>query len=547
MKLPLFVFIATAMVGLVMPIAAYRAGIRADIFRFEKQADETVNRIALRISQHLSLLTATRSLFEARRGNVSYLEFSSFIRHLGLSQAYDGVQGIGVAAIVPPGGGESIRAALKANYGIERAVPPVGKRLPAGTSQPVRTAVVMLEPSGGGNAKALGYDMYANEERRAAMHAAAWADDARATGKVNLIEADAGENATGFLVFMPYFSGGTGTDTGVSGFPSNLRGFIYAAFRAADLIDAAVSSIPGVDVHLRVYADSPAPEHLLFESKNQEGDFGDAFRISRTVEIAGRNWVFVSEPSASFHAGGEKAVALVFGLVVLIMAGALAASLRSQMKVLEASNEVLRVTEAAAAQKDFLLQEMKHRIKNSITRVLAIARQTARQADTLEGFTDSFTARLQAMAASQEMLTHSHRETAGLEELLRAELLQVFGEGFDNYSGNGPHVELGAQATQALALVFHELATNALKHADMAQAGNRLDITWSLGVYDGALAMDWREQGMVQDAGDQKDGGGFGTRLIHSLVTGGLSGTVERDMSDGGMHVRFKIPAKALI
>ena len=77
-----------------------------------------------------------------------------------------------------------------------------------------------------------------------------------------------------------------------------------------------------------------------------------------------------------------------------------------------------------------MLQEMKHRIKNSITRVLAIARQTAANPN-IDDFSASFAARLQAMAASQDMLTRSQWQKADLGELLRTELEQVFGKNLE--------------------------------------------------------------------------------------------------------------------
>jgi two-component sensor histidine kinase len=81
--------------------------------------------------------------------------------------------------------------------------------------------------------------------------------------------------------------------------------------------------------------------------------------------------------------------------------------------------------------RDLMLQEMKHRIKNSIARILAMARQTARRSPDLEAFSKSFTARLQAMANAQDMLTRSTWGRADLRALLLQELGQVFGEADD--------------------------------------------------------------------------------------------------------------------
>ncbi|TIT45393.1 MAG: histidine kinase, partial [Mesorhizobium sp.] len=80
---------------------------------------------------------------------------------------------------------------------------------------------------------------------------------------------------------------------------------------------------------------------------------------------------------------------------------------RYQERAYDAVSALHETTEKSLLEKDLMLQEMKHRIKNSITRVLAIARQTASRATDVNEFSASFSARLQAMAASQDMLTRS--------------------------------------------------------------------------------------------------------------------------------------------
>src|SRR5690606_17815517 len=130
--------------------------------------------------------------------------------------------------------------------------------------------------------------------------------------------------------------------------------------------------------------------------------------------------------------------------------------------------------------KDLMLQEMKHRIKNSIARILAIARQTSNSAESVGEFLSSFTARLQAMAAAQDMLTRSQWGRADLEQLLTTELCQVFGELQPAHTVGGPTVDLDEKAVQALGLTFHELATSALKYGDMAHEDAELLVTWSL-------------------------------------------------------------------
>ena len=172
-----------------------------------------------------------------------------------------------------------------------------------------------------------------------------------------------------------------------------------------------------------------------------------------------------------------------------------------------------------------MLQEMKHRIKNSIARVLAIARQTASHADSLEDFSNSFMARMQAMARAQDMLTRSHWQRADLHELLTTELNQVFGEeASENYIMPGEVVELSERATQALGLVFHELATNALKYGGVSDEDGKLSIGWTIDRTgdDDLLIIDWR------GASTHPRGRVRSHRLRHATDRGQYQGRAER-------------------
>lgn len=536
-KLPILVFAVTAAVGAFLTITTYNAGAAANRLRFERIADDALDRIGLRIGQHISLLTATRALVEIRDGNVSYAGFSGFVGHLNTEDAYDGVQGIGYAAILPPGSEADVEAGIAQNYGITRAVFPE-------TDQPVRTAITMLEPPDIRNRAALGFDMYTEPTRRAAMMNAAQTGEARASGRVELVQEIDGQKQSGFLVYLPFYADVSRPGRNVPGADPRLAGFIYAPFRVNDLIAAAWARMPGVPVHLEIYDTIVSPKNLMYQGTAPAAGFGDEYVVHRTINVAGREWQAILSPAVGFAEGPEKGIALVLGAVSLLMAAALAVSLRAQMKALDASREVLRVTEAAATEKDFLLQEMKHRIKNSIARMLAIARQTARHSDTIESFIASFTNRLQAMAASQDLLTRSHSETAVLADLLEGEMFQVFGEGFEAYASKGPRVELGVRATQALGLVFHELATNALKYGEPGEADNSLAVNWTRSGPGAPLVIDWQE--LTARPAESTSSGGFGTKLIVSLVRGELNGTVERTLTDAGLHVRIEIPAAAL-
>ncbi|CAN5739050.1 hypothetical protein BH23PSE1_BH23PSE1_06100 [soil metagenome] len=106
----------------------------------------------------------------------------------------------------------------------------------------------------------------------------------------------------------------------------------------------------------------------------------------------------------------------------------------------------------------------------------------------------------------------------------------------------GPPVELGERVTQALGLVFHELATNALKYGGADDGGATIAIAWALVEEDGreVLRIDWREAG--GEAIEAPKATGFGTRLIDANIRHELGGRVERDFLPSGLAIRLWVP-----
>jgi CHASE1-domain containing sensor protein len=535
LKIAGLVFVITAVVGLIMPITVYRSGEQASILRFQNMANRTVNQITDRIDEHVSLLEATRALFAAEGGDLTHAKFAAFVANLDIDKRFDGVQGIGFSVIVPPGEEEAVTTELRTNYGLDRDIFPE-------SDEAIRTAITLLEPPNPRNLAALGFDMYSETSRRRAMQAAAQTGKARATGVVQLVQEIEDRKQPGFLVYLPYVLE-NGPAIADKALPTNLRGFVYAPFRVGDLIGATLERGVIPAINMSIYIGSIDEKNLVFESATEVGNFGKPYEHIVSIDVAGQRWQYVMRPSKAFHEGPQKGIAILLASLMVLMAAALALSLRSQMKALAASREVVRVTDEATSQKDFLLQEMKHRIKNSIARILAIARQTANHSESVDDFISSFTKRLQAMAAAQDLLTQSHQGTATISELLRNELVQIFDEEFENYSAMGPSVELGARATQALALVFHELATNALKYSDLSGSENRLDVQWEWTDLAN-LQIRWNEH--LGEPVTRPEGSGFGTRLIRSLVAGELNGEFHREISENGLEIRISLPATSL-
>lgn len=532
---PILAFIAVALISLTMAGFAYFATQEAARIKFEATADDALNRIESRIDLHLSLLRSTQALFDARNGEISRSEFKAFFSALDVDSNFAGLRGIGYLRLAKAGDEAAVERGMLRDRGVPHAIYP-------DSSQSWRTPIVLFEPLDPSNESTIGYDMFTEPVRREAIEKA-MADDAQhASGLVQLGQGTgAAQTFTGFLVFVR-LNVETAPD-GINASRSSTSGFLYAAFRARDLFQTALSRTPLLPVNTEVYDGTVDADNLLFQSETPPvASFGDRLLVTRKIIVAGRAWTVLFRPTSAFSQPSSRAIPVMLGLFGLLLAGAIALVARYQERAYDAKSLLHETTEKSLLEKDLMLQEMKHRIKNSITRVLAIARQTAAHATDVKEFSSSFSARLQAMAASQDMLTRSRWQKADLGDLLRIELGQVFGKELPDGILSGPQVLLDETTTQALGLTFHELATNALKYGEAGNSVGALKVDWS---FEGRgagrmLVLNWREAGQKQLEAPAKTG--FGTKLIDLNVTRELRGTISRDFRADGLTVEIRIP-----
>lgn len=198
----------------------------------------------------------------------------------------------------------------------------------------------------------------------------------------------------------------------------------------------------------------------------------------------------------------------------------------------------------AQAHQRLLLDELNHRVKNTLATVQAIASQTARGAASVEAFSLDFQARLKAMARTHDALTRRSWTGAELRDLLEQELRPY---GFARVALDGEAVELTPRMALTLGMVFHELATNAAKHGALSVPQGRVDVAWSATrPPDGApafLRLTWRESdGPTVPPRTRR---GFGSRLIEGSVASELSGKVTLDLPPQGLSCELVVPLAA--
>lgn len=192
-----------------------------------------------------------------------------------------------------------------------------------------------------------------------------------------------------------------------------------------------------------------------------------------------------------------------------------------------------------------LLDELNHRVKNTLASVQSIAMQTLRHAETPAAFNETFIERIHALARAHELLTEASWEGASLTEVIER-TLRVHLADCDHrqVAVAGPQVRLGPNAAVTLNMVFHELAANATKYGALSTPGGRVDVAWEAAPDRDAIIMHWRESDGPPVAEPRRRG--FGSRLIERGLTREMGGEARMDFLPAGLrcHIRLPISAK---
>ena len=191
-------------------------------------------------------------------------------------------------------------------------------------------------------------------------------------------------------------------------------------------------------------------------------------------------------------------------------------------------------------QRIVLLQELNHRVKNTLATVQAIALQTFRYTDTREAFRDTFLDRLMALSKTHNLLTASNWEGASLRKVLLSELAPYQADNPPRFAIEGEDTQLDAPLTLALGLALHELATNAVKHGALSVPAGRVAIQWEIDAGEGRLRLRWIETGgpRVEEPARR----GMGLRMIESGLMHEVGGGSRIDFNPSGVQCVIEIP-----
>ena len=212
--------------------------------------------------------------------------------------------------------------------------------------------------------------------------------------------------------------------------------------------------------------------------------------------------------------------------------------------ILRQSDLISSERKAAQESQSLLIAELNHRVKNVLALIRSLVRQSRTNASSVEEFTADLEHRIRALAHAHDQLNQVGWRGAPLRRLLDAEVEAWAGTAGTRVDLSGPPVTLGSRAYQSLALVFHEMMTNAAKYGALSNDAGRLAIDWAF-MDDGDLVIGWTETGGPTVSPPSRRG--FGSVIMEQTVPFELQGECRLDYPPSGVVGRFTIPAAHLV
>jgi two-component sensor histidine kinase len=517
-------------VGLVILLATLAAAVASFLYNQTEEADQAARVAAqfnMRLRDHVAILEGVRAMYQSDAA-ASGPGIRAYLSALQPHVYSPGMEGVGIAAAMRAGTPAALEARLRENYGEDIKV------WPAATDQPVGFAVVLVEPYTPRRHAALGFDMYSEPTRRQAMRRAWQTGRPAASGIVHLAqEKAAAVKQRGFLIYLPVYVRAPAKDApgSVATAPGTrpIEAFVYAPFRINDMMAAILGpqlgNIDGLEIRA---GDGPAAPVVF-----RHGTMGWDAQEQR-LRIADRQWTMRISYGRSFERLGRPLAILLFGIALALLATQLH---RVQRRRLTAFQALAAQKARHAEDRELMIGEMAHRMKNAFARIGALARITLRESESLEDFEAKFDGRMRALSDAKQMLVTGAVDTVELGKIVRREL-EIAGRSPQQLAAiTGPEVRLDDDGAQALSLTVHEFVTNSIKYGALAGKGD-LAVGWRRIGED--IELSWAESNLPETP--QIDGESFGTQFIRTLIERQLKGSWDRRAADHCLTIIIRWP-----
>lgn len=190
-----------------------------------------------------------------------------------------------------------------------------------------------------------------------------------------------------------------------------------------------------------------------------------------------------------------------------------------------------------------LFDELSHRVKNTLAAIQSIATQSLEAASTPQQFVTSFNGRIRALARAHDLLVERKMTGACVMEIVREQVLIGTADD-ERIVCSGPPVMVDAAVATQLALVLHELATNARKYGALSGMGGKLSVSWKVSSCDSEIELHWRESRVQNVVAPISRG--FGTKLIERTLRS-CGGEAVMRYDPGGLTCELRLPLQGRV
>ncbi len=250
--------------------------------------------------------------------------------------------------------------------------------------------------------------------------------------------------------------------------------------------------------------------------------------VSRSGEVLG-GLFFGHEQAGVFTDAAEQLVRGVAGQAAVAIDNA---------RLYQAAQSELAQRRRSEAQQRLLINELNHRVKNTLATVQSIVAQTSRSGRSAQEVRGAIEGRLLALSAAHDLLTRHNWEGADLQEVA-SRAAAPFNLDDARIRIAGPSAPLSPQQSLAISMAVHELATNAVKYGALGVAGGCATLSWE--VSDGRMTIEWQEHDGPPVSAPA--GRGFGSRLLERGLAADLGGEVALDFRPEGVRCRITAPS----
>ena len=521
--LPVGIFLLTSAVTLVSVAAIESTESRRRATQLSQTARILASALERRADTHDAYLRSGAAVF-ATQQVVNAPLFQTYLSQLRLDSDYRGAEGIGWAMRVDRDQIAQVQHEMRARGPSGFTIHP----LPT-DDQVYAVPITYLQPETERNRQVLGFNMYSEGTRRAAMAEAVRYARPTASGRLVLAQDANGPQRPGFIIYMPVF--GLGADGA-----KRVKGFVYSPFVAETFLRSALQLENSRDVGIKIYDRSIASANLLAQTRLVDPS---GVTASEPLMVANRPWLVQVESSRPSTLSPLSLLTMLFGMLVASLLLVLARLITRQAAE---DRQALLWLEEQASIRNSLTRELNHRVKNTLANVLSIISLTRRRATDLDGFATSLEGRIRALSATHDLLTQSDWGSTPIAAVVRAELAPYAQDSERALDISGPAVELAPNDALSLGLAIHELATNAAKYGALSVPNGQVAVTWHLITQDLAR-VEWAERGgpLVNQGQRQR---GFGTELIEKIVAHELRNPVDLKFEPEGVRCTLILPVR---